>query len=93
MGGRADMVLLKYASNGSLLYARQAGSIGSDSGQSLAIVDSNTIYIGGYAGGSMDGQVSAGGVDILLMKYNVNSTKLMTRLYGTAGNDSCYGLA
>eukprot|EP00981_Chlorochromonas_danica_P014272 scaffold7683_cov212-Ochromonas_danica.AAC.1 len=27
------------------------------------------------------------------MKYNVNGTKLMTRLYGTASNDSCYGLA
>eukprot|EP01031_Cornospumella_fuschlensis_P025690 gene25690-31025_t len=88
--GSDDIFLTKYASNGTRLWTRMAGSSGSDSGRGVA-VDNSTgyVYVTGQAGGSIHGETFAGGSnDIILMKYAGNGTRVWTRMVGSNGNDN-----
>ncbi len=56
-----DIVLLKYDSSGSLLWTRETGTSGDDVGDGVSVsVDVNSIYVTGFASGSLNGQPHAG---------------------------------
>lgn len=57
-------------------------------------VDSTTsdVYVTGYVGNSLDGQMYAGGsADIAVLKYNAAGVRQWIRLMGSSGNDRGYG--
>jgi hypothetical protein len=50
------------------------------------------IYVAGRTEGSFDGQLSSGGWDAFLTKYDANGNKAWTRLFGSSSNDYAYAL-
>ncbi len=72
---------------------QQFGTTGSDAGRSIALDSSTNIYITGSTGGSLDGNISSGILDIFLTKFNSTGNKLFTGQFGTTGNDTGYGVA
>lgn len=93
-GGINDIVLLKYASNGTILWTRMAGSSSSDTGRAVAVdTTSGSIYVTGIAQGSVNGQVWAGSNDIVLLKYASNGTILWTRMAGSTAGDFGRGVS
>ncbi len=58
--GLNDVFLLKYDSSRALLWTRQTGSTSNDRGNSVAVSGDGFIFVAGYTGGALNGQVSAG---------------------------------
>ena len=59
--GLDDIFLLQYDSSGDLLWTRQTGSTsGGDYGYGVAVSGDGLMYVTGYTGASLNGQVSAG---------------------------------
>jgi hypothetical protein len=53
-GGASDIFVMKYAADGTLLWARQAGGTGDDVGRSIAVFRDGTAYVTGeYQGSAM----------------------------------------
>lgn len=74
-------------------FTKQMGSITDDYGKGIAVDTSGNIYVTGYTGGGLDGNTSAGGNDIFLVKYDSAGNKQWTRQFGTANNDGGSGVA
>jgi hypothetical protein len=93
--GGSDIFLLKYETSGSLLFTRQVGSSGSDSGQSVVVDNVNSlVLVAGSAAGPVGGQVYAGGgSDIVLLEYSLDGVLAATEMTGTSAADSGYGVA
>lgn len=91
--GGSDIVLMKFASDGTILWTRLAGSSGWDAGYSVAVDStSGAVYVTGYVSGSLDGQTFIGSfADIVLLKYDSDGIKQWTRLVGSTSDD--YGNA
>jgi hypothetical protein len=69
IGGR-DFILVKYDSEGDWKWTRQIGTVNDDRGYGVAVDGSGDVYVTGEIGGSFDGNVYAGGQDIILVKYD-----------------------
>eukprot|EP01031_Cornospumella_fuschlensis_P025377 gene25377-30643_t len=92
--GSSDIFLIKYASNGTRVWTRMAGSSASDVGWGVS-VDASTgdVYVTGYASGNIHGQVNSGSSDIFLMKYASNGNRVWTRMAGTISADTGWGVS
>jgi hypothetical protein len=64
-----------------------------DVGQGITRDSFGNIYITGSAGGSLDGNTSAGRLDVFLSKFDSTGLRLFTRQFGTTGDDIGYGVA
>ncbi|RYG66205.1 hypothetical protein EON64_10290, partial [archaeon] len=66
----SDMILIKYASNGTRVWTKMAGSSGGggDMGTALAIDSSGDVFMAGFAGGALHGQTAFGLWDVALIK-------------------------
>eukprot|EP01031_Cornospumella_fuschlensis_P025911 gene25911-31290_t len=86
--GGNDILLMKYASNGTRVWTKMVGTSGSDIGYEVA-VDSNTgaVFVIGEASGSLHGQTNVGQNDILVMEFSSNGTRVWTRMVGTTTQD------
>ncbi|MEJ2358347.1 MAG: SBBP repeat-containing protein [Deinococcales bacterium] len=85
--GGADLILVKNDPDGNQLWTRQLGtSLDDYSGGITTDAAGNTTVVGDTAG-IFPGQTSAGGTDIVLVKYDPNGNQLWTRQFGSAGND------
>ena len=93
--GGNDIFLTKYDASGARQWTRLSGTAGGDESgwAAVAVYGSDSIYVTGYTSGALDGETSAGGSDIFLMKYNSSGTKQWTRLLGTASSDVGWGVA
>jgi hypothetical protein len=91
--GGSDAFLVKYDSSGTKIWTRQLGTTVNDSALGVAIDSNNNVYITGSTAGSLDGNTSAGGDDIFLVKYDSSGTKVWTRQLGTTGTDYAHGVA
>lgn len=60
-------------------------------GVCVAVDINDNVYVTGSASTTLDGQLNAGGNDLLLMKYDGFGAKLWTRLKGSSGTDVGYG--
>ena len=69
--GNLDVILLKYDSTGSLLWARQAGSAGADKGYGVAVTGDSHVYVTGLVGASLFGHPYGGGGRYLHIMFHV----------------------
>jgi lipopolysaccharide export system protein LptA len=74
-------------SGGKLLWTRQMGTSFDDAATGLAEDGNGNVYVTGYTYGGLDGNVSAGGYDLFLVKYDSAGEKKWTKQLGTAGAD------
>ncbi|PJZ28400.1 SBBP repeat-containing protein [Leptospira kmetyi] len=99
-GGLADLLVLKYDSNGNRLWARQLGFAGTifslsgkkAEGKGIAIGKNQDLYVTGYTNGNLDKQLhsdaSDGKNNIFVTKYDLSGNKIWTSISGTKGFDS-----
>jgi hypothetical protein len=73
--GGEDLILLKYDSLGNKQWTRQLGTAGSEQGRSVAIDRGGNAFVAGGTTGTLPGQVSAGGEDLLLVKYDTTGSR------------------
>lgn len=90
----ADIILLKYDSNGNVLWTRMAGTIGLDQGLALAWdTGSGFLYLAGRIAGSLNGESAVLGTDIILLKYANDGSTIWTRIAGSVSTEKAYGVA
>jgi hypothetical protein len=84
-----DALVVKYNFAGNLVWVRQFGTKGGvvDHAEGAA-ARRGQIYVSGYTGGALPGQVSAGGDDVFVRKYDANGDVVWTRQFGSPGDDS-----
>ncbi|MCG2711200.1 MAG: SBBP repeat-containing protein [Candidatus Omnitrophica bacterium] len=61
--------------------------------QAVTTDNSGNIYVTGEGNGDLDGNISSGGIDIFLTKYNSSGVKQWTKQWGTPDTDQGYGVA
>ncbi|MBI4661812.1 MAG: SBBP repeat-containing protein [Verrucomicrobia bacterium] len=95
--GGEDMLLLKYNSAGSLLWARKAGGTGNDEGLGIAVDASGNCYVTGFftstAAFGDSTLTGAGGAEIFVAKYDTAGTLLWARKAGGSADDFANGIA
>lgn len=87
--GDVDVLVVKYDFAGNLVWVRQFGTTGTavDHADGVA-TRRGQIYVVGYTEGALPRQVSAGGADVFVRKYDPDGRVVWTRQFGTPGNDS-----
>jgi len=85
--GGDDLFLVKYDTNGNKLWTRQLGTSSLDGAYGVAVDGSGNAYVAGHTLGGLDGNTSAGGDDLFLVKYDTNGNKLWTRQLGSSSWD------
>ncbi|MCP4132337.1 MAG: hypothetical protein GY754_15300 [bacterium] len=73
---------------GTLLF----GTAEADKANGIALDSSGNIYITGKSEGDLDGNISAGKSDIILMKYTSSGVKLWTKQFGTPYTDRAFNM-
>lgn len=67
---------------------KQAGTTSFDFGWGNTVDKNGNVFVTGGTGGSLDGNTSAGDLDMILVKYNAAGEKQWTRQLGTAAEDT-----
>ena len=81
--GSTDAILIKYDSDGTLLWSRQFGSSDVDQARAVAVDTSGNVLVTGYTEGSFDGMHHYGEKDAFLIKFDSSGAKLFSRQIGT----------
>ena len=82
-----DLLVAKYNTSGTLLWAKALGGGPEDSAQGVSVDSSDNIIVVGYT--LSDG---AGGPDFLIAKYNTSGTLLWDKTLGGPGSEFAYGV-
>jgi hypothetical protein len=87
-GAKESTFIVKMTALGAVAWTAQLGTgVVENVGKGIA-VDSSGVYVTGYAAGSLNGQVYAGGIyDIFLARYSHSGTWTWTRMLGTGASD------
>jgi hypothetical protein len=85
--GDWDVLVVKYDFAGNVVWVRQFGTQRIDEAEGVAVWRGQ-IYIAGFVARALPGQVSAGGDDVFVRKYDPAGNVVWTRQFGTPGNDS-----
>ena len=72
--GSDDLFVVKYNSSGTKQWNKHLGSSSGDYAYAIATDSSGHIYVAGFTYGGLDGNSSAGGVDLFVVKYNSSGT-------------------
>ncbi len=99
---KADLFLTRHEIDGTHRWTRQLGGAQDDFATDVA-VQCNTapnpmpscaaVHVAGYSAGAFDGNATAGGIDAVLVKYDLNGAKLWSRQLGSAQADYAWGVA
>lgn len=73
--GDFDIFFIKYDAFGNKKASWQLGTIGPDYAYSIATDAEGNAYVAGFTSGDLDGNVSAGGYDVFLLKYDQTGKK------------------
>ena len=82
-----DALVVKYDFGGNVVWVRQFGTQGRAEAEGAAVWHGQ-LYVAGFVARSLPGQVSAGGDDIFVRKYDPDGNVVWTRQFGTPGDDS-----
>jgi Ca2+-binding RTX toxin-like protein len=85
--GADDAFVVKYGSNGNLLWSRQLGTTGSDTIAKTIVDATGSVIVTGYTSGTLAGNVNNGGTDAFVAKYDANGTALWIRQIGGTNGD------
>ncbi len=91
--GMLDAFVRKYDPAGSEEWTRQFGSSDRDYLRGVATDAAGDVYLAGETEGTILGQISAGGRDAFVRKYDPAGNELWTRQFGGAGGDGAAGVA
>ena len=84
--GAQDAFLRKYDLSGTEVWTRQFGSTEND-GSLGVVVNESGVFVAGYTSAALPGQVSAGGNDAFVRKYDYDGFELWTHQFGSAASD------
>ena len=90
--GIGNIFIVKYDSNGNVIWAKSAGGIASDYANSVATDATGNIYITGFFSSSSitfgtTTLTNAGNTDIFIAKYDINGNVICAKSAGGASND------
>ena len=85
--GGADLIVFKLDGLGNLIWSRQLGTPTHDLAMGVSVDDNSNIYITGYSYGGFNGNISAGGTDIIITKYDKYGNLLWSKQSGTSRGD------
>jgi hypothetical protein len=91
--GDFDLFVTKYDGTGAKQWTRQLGTSAADTAFGVATDAAGNVYVVGYTGGDLDGNINAGGLDLFVVKYDGSGTKQWTRQLGSAVDDLALGAA
>ncbi len=91
--GAEDLFVVKYDARGVKQWTRQLGTNSSDVAFGVATDTSGNVYVAGYTTGGLDGNTSAGSIDLIVVKYGATGAKQWTRQLGTMVRDLAWGVA
>ena len=95
--GGYDVFLVKYASDGRLLWAHRVGAGGSEVPNAAAVAADGSLLLAGY----LQGSASLGGIafatvggsrDVFLAKYSSNGTHVWSKSFGGSSTDVALGV-
>jgi hypothetical protein len=87
-------MLLRYDAAGNEVWTRQFGTDGNHfDGVRCVATDSAWVYVAGQTNGAFPGQVSAGGFDAWVRKFDTDSNAVWTTQFGTSRLDVPFGVA
>jgi len=90
--GNNDAWLARYDTNGNQVWVKQFGSSGNDVSYNIIGDSSGNFYVTGVTLGTLPGNTSAGGQDGWIAKYNASGTQLWLKQFGTANEDTSFGI-
>ncbi|HXJ80395.1 MAG TPA: PKD domain-containing protein [Candidatus Methylomirabilis sp.] len=96
--GLTDMFVAKYASDGTHVWSRSAGSSGFDYGYGVGVDGSGNVVVVGSFNGTVNfggsPLTSAGGADVFVAKYAAaDGTHLWSKRYGGSSDDTAFGVS
>jgi hypothetical protein len=91
--GQRDAFVIKYGSNGSVIWIRQFGTSERDGAVAVATDPTGNVVVAGATEGVLAGQSASGGSDAFVRKYDPAGTELWTRQFGSAQNEVTGGVA
>ncbi|MGD9125783.1 MAG: SBBP repeat-containing protein [Planctomycetia bacterium] len=90
--GENDAIARKYNSNGQLLWAKQWGTEGIDTGLGVTVDNAGNLYIAGTTDSDLAGTNPSDNNDVFIRKYDNTGNLAWTEQIGVAGKDECWGL-
>jgi hypothetical protein len=90
--GTLDFFVVKFDSLGGWLYTRQLGTSADDIGFAAAADGAGNVYIAGMTTGDFGGNGNSGLLDAFLAKLDPAGTVLYARQFGSAFEESAFGL-
>lgn len=97
---RADAFVMSHSPNGIHQWTRQLGGNQHDHATEIAIQCNpvgtptcSALHVSGYSTGPFDGNTSAGNSDAIIIKYDLNGTKLWSRQVGSSQADYGWSVA
>jgi len=97
-----DIFLVKYNTNGSVLWAKNAGGTGTDEVSSIALDTSGNAYVSGYFNSGtinfgtfslINDYYNNSAYDLFLTKYNANGNVLWAKSAGGTVSDEAFSVA
>lgn len=73
--GGADAFLAKFDALGTTLWTRQVGTIANDYAVGVRVDSAGNAFVAGHTEGALDGNASAGGPDMFVVKYQSDGRK------------------
>lgn len=91
--GGSDAFVVKYDSDGNMVWARQVGTAAYDDGYGVATDGDGAVLLAGATDAAFDGQVTSGGWDAVVVKLDASGEILWTRQFGSSEDDAARGVA
>lgn len=91
--GNVDAFVMKMDVTKNLLWTRQLGVAGLNTGgQGVAVDSGGNVFVCGFTEGGLDGNIASGMEDIFLTKFDSAGTRLWTAQLGSSSTDIAYGV-
>ncbi len=102
IGDASALFLMRHEIDGTHHWTRQLGGLQDDFATDMAVQcnmvpnpmpSCAAVHIAGYSAGAFDGNSTAGGINAILVKYDLNGNKLWSRQLGSPQADYGRGVA